>query len=163
MGDKHELHRRLISQLRGQAKDVERMTRGLDEDATASRPAEGKWSLKELVCHLWVVQKLFRERAEQMLAEDNPVVEKYHPDNDPGFTTLAARPMAEVMADFRSERDRYLTLLEPLSPAGWHRGARHPEFANYDIHYMTEYLYYHEAHHVYTMLQRRSAFGKIPH
>ena len=138
MGDKHELHRRLISQLRGQAKDVERMTRGLDEETVSARPSEQSWSLKELVCHLWVIQKLFRERADKMLAEDDPVVEKYHPDDDSGFAALAARPMSEVLADFQAERDRYLSLLEPLSPAGWHRGAQHPEFAGYDIHYMTE-------------------------
>ncbi len=163
MGDKHKLHQRLIEQLRAQAGDVERMTRGLDEASVSQRPSEGSWSLKELVCHLWVVQKLFRQRAEKMLAEDNPTVEKYHPDDDTDFARLAARPMTDVLADFQAERDRYLGILEPLTPAQWHRGAVHPEYARYDIHFMTEYLYYHEAHHVYTLLQRRAAFGKIPH
>jgi hypothetical protein len=68
----NDSHRRLIRRLETQAADVERLTRGLDEGALSRRVDPEKWSLKELVAHLAIIQKLFRGRAERMLREDSP-------------------------------------------------------------------------------------------
>jgi uncharacterized protein (TIGR03083 family) len=155
-------HARLVQRLRDQADEVRRMVAGLDEDALAKRTIPDKWSLKELVSHMLKVQRVFAERLETMLAQENPSVTSYSADNDPAFEKMAARPADETLAAFLAERERHLDRLEDLSPAEWHRGAQHPDFAHYDVHFQTDYLAHHEAHHIYQMLQRRTPLGKLP-
>lgn len=155
-------HARVVQRLRDQADDVRRLVAGLDEDSLSKRTVTEKWSLKELVCHVLKVQRVFSERLERMLAEENPSVTSYKAENDPGFEKMTARPAGETVAAYLAERERHLERLEDLSPAQWHRVAQHPDFPIYDVHFQTDYLAHHEAHHIYQMLQRRTPFGRIP-
>jgi hypothetical protein len=161
--DKHEAHRRLLERLRQQAEDVERITRGLEDERLAKRTVHGKWSLKELVCHLWRVQQIFEGRIASMLREDNPAVVSYDPDEDDEFPKMTTRPARELIDGFLAGRARFVEWLDPLSPADWHRPGRHPDYPAYDVHFQVEYMAYHEAHHIYQMFQRRAPFGKLPH
>jgi uncharacterized protein (TIGR03083 family) len=160
--DKHQTHRYLVRRLHDQIKDIERLTRGLDESQLATRTVAGKWSLKELLCHLLRVQRVFAARIERMLREDRPSVETYEADDDPEFDRLVSAPAAAALAMLTQERDTLVSQLETLSPADWHRPGRHPEFPDFDVHFQVEHMVHHEAHHIYQMLQRRTP-GKIPH
>src|SRR4029453_5979134 len=84
-------HARLVQRLRDQADDVRRLVAGLDEEALAKRTVADKWALKELVAHVLKVQRVFSERLETMLTQDNPTMVSYSADNDPGFEKIAAR------------------------------------------------------------------------
>ena len=161
--DKHDAHRRLVERLRQQARDVHRLASGLEEQQIAQRTVPEKWSVKELVCHLRRVQNVFEERMEAMLAEDNPALASYEPEGDSEFDKLAAEPGERALAGFLEDRERFLARLEELTPAQWHRAGRHPAFPNYDVHFQTEYLAHHEAHHIYQMFERRIPLGKMPH
>ena len=65
--------------------------------------------------------------------------------------------ISALNAAFRDPR------FHPLTPAEWHRKARHPQFPHYDLHFQVEYMAHHEAHHIYQLFQRRVPFGKLPH
>jgi hypothetical protein len=155
-------HARLVQRLRDQAGDVRRLVVGLDEESLSKRTIPEKWSLKELVCHVLRVQRVFSERLETMLAQENPSLTSYQPEGDAVFEKMAGRPAEETVATYLAERERHLERLEDLAPAEWHRNAQHPDFPYYDIHFQTDYLALHEAHHIYQMLQRRTPFGPIP-
>lgn len=161
--DKHEAHRRLVTRLQRQAEDIRRLASGLDEALLAERTTTNKWSLKELVCHIWRVQEVFERRLDAMLAQENPVIERYAPEGDPAFGELLAQPATGCVSSFLVARNRFTQRLEGLSPAEWHRPGRHPEFPHFDVHFQVEYMAHHEAHHIYQMFQRRAAFGKTPH
>jgi hypothetical protein len=161
--NKHERHRRLVSRLREQAEDVRRLTSGLTEDQMAERTAPDRWSLKELVCHLYRIQQVFTSRIETVLSEENPAIVSYEPEGDTEFGKVAVRPAAESLGNFLADRDRLTTRLERLTPAEWHRKGTHPEFPHYDIHFQVEYMAHHEAHHLYQIFQRRIPLGKMPH
>ncbi len=161
--DKHEAHRRLVARLHQQADDVRRLTSGLEEASLAQRLKPQQWSLKELVCHLWRVQQIFEGRIETMLNEESPAITSYDPEGDAEFPGLVARPAAASLAGFLEDRSRLAERLETLTPAGWHRPGRHPEFPHYDVHFQVEYMVHHEAHHIYQMYQRRAPLGKLPH
>ncbi|MGH9673593.1 MAG: DinB family protein [Bryobacteraceae bacterium] len=161
--DRHEAHRQLVTRLRAQAADAARLISGLDEDAASRRVVSGKWSLKELVCHLWRSQQIFAGRVAAMREQENPQVAPWDPENDSGFAGLTARTAGEAVTAFLADRDRFAALLESLAPADWHRPGRHPEFPHYDVHFQVEYMAFHEAHHLYQMYQRRSIISRIPH
>ncbi len=160
---KHAVHLALVQRLRSQAAEIDRLTKGLDEDALATRTLPDKWSMKELLCHFRRMETIFTERFSRMLTEDTTIVPYDDPDGDPEFIALTRRPAADVLAEFLSERETLCRRLEGLTPAEWHRKARHPQFAHYDLHFGVEYMVHHEAHHIYQLFQRRVPFGKLPH
>jgi hypothetical protein len=161
---KHAVHMALVQRLRTQASEVRRLTAGLDDAALASRTAPGKWSLKELVCHFRRMESIFGDRVRGMLSDENSVIVPYKdPDADEVFLTLTSRPAEDVLSEYLAEREALCRRLEALSPADWHRKAKHPEFPHYDVHFQVEYMAHHEAHHIYQLFQRRVPLGKLPH
>jgi hypothetical protein len=158
-----DTHGRLLSRLRELAVEIERLTSGLDEGLLAKRTVPGKWSLKELICHLWRVQQLFEGRIDAMLSQTNPPIIPYEPESDPEFERMVATlPAQQSLRAFLAERNRFIARLEALSPAHWRRPGRHPEFPHYDLHFQVEYLAHHEAHHLYQIFQRRAHLGQMP-
>lgn len=152
-------NRRLLRRLEIQAYDVERLVAGLSEEALARRPDPEKWSLKELLAHLWITQRLFAARAEKMLFEQNPPIEPYDPAEDRDFPRLAARPAMRILAEFLNERAALVGRLAALRPEEWSRRGEHPEFPNYHLRFLVEYMVHHEAHHLYQMFRLRSQLG----
>jgi uncharacterized protein (TIGR03083 family) len=155
-------HERILARLRDHAVEVRRLVAGLDEESLSRHTVPGKWSLKELLCHITRVQRVFDSRLDALLSEDNPQIAYYGPEGDILFEEMADRTAAEALDEFLAEREQLLTRLEKLSPADWHRPGRHPEFANYDVNLQMDYLAHHEAHHVYQMFQRRTPLGRVP-
>ena len=86
-----------------------------------------------------------------------------NPDEDEDFLALMGRPTSEILDEFFRQREALCARLESLAPAEWHRKARHPQFAHFDVHFQIEYMAHHEAHHIYQLFQRRVPLGKLPH
>ena len=162
-GEKHAVHLALVQRLRRQAADVERLASGLDESTLATRSVPGKWSMKELICHFRRMESIFRDRFDRMLTEETTIVPYDSPDGDDEFLALTGRPAKEVLSEYLAEREALCRKLEGLTPAEWHRKARHPQFQHFDVHFQVEYMAHHEAHHIYQLFQRRVPFGKLPH
>lgn len=162
-GDKHAVHRQLLSRLRQQADDVRRLTSDLDDERMKQRTVPEKWSVHELVCHMWRIQDVFQGRLSSILEADNPTITPYDPEGDAEFERRVQQPGTAVLAGFAAARERFLATADPLTPAQWHRRGAHPEFANFDVHFLVEYFAHHEAHHIYQLFQRRIPFGKVPH
>lgn len=162
--DRQRAHHRIADRLRQQSEDVKRLTSDLDEKALAKRTIPEKWSLKELVCHVWRVQQVFEKRLDALLAKENPEIASYEPEGDQEFPGMVALPAEKSLAEFLAGRQRLISRLEKLTPADWHRAGRHPEYPHYDVHFAMEYMAHHEAHHIYQMYMRRAPFGKtLPH
>ena len=148
-------HARLAARLRDQANDIRRLTAGLDEETLARRPSPDKWSLKELVAHLWRVQEVFESRIEAMLTQSKPTLMPYQPAGDPEIEAKLSNSCEDLLAGFLGDREELTSLLDSLSVADWRHRGIHPEYRHYDVRLAVEYLASHEAHHIYQMLQRR--------
>jgi hypothetical protein len=159
----HDPHARLIDRLHDQARDIARLTRGLDDAMLARRTVEGKWSVKELACHCDRLQDVFGARIESMLEADRPAVQSYEPEHDAVFASMLERPTADIVLHLLNERERLAAKLMSLDKAHWHRAGAHPKFPSYDVHFAVEYMVHHEAHHIYQMFERRIPLGPIPH
>jgi hypothetical protein len=112
---------------------------------------------------LWRVQEVFEGRIEALLTQTNPAIVPYYPEQDSEFEEKLRSTAGELLEGFLAEREQLVTLLESLSTGDWRRSGTHPEYPHYDVHFQVEYMAYHEAHHIYQMLQRRAPLGKVPH
>lgn len=161
--DEHDTVRReqLVRRLSEQAEDVRRLMRGLSEEAVSARVEEKKWSLKEIVAHLYRCQKVFEARIVAMITEDNPTVTIYDPDVDPEFADVLNRSAQELVMGFVTTRALVVGQLTTYSDAEWGRPGRHPQIEDYNVEKQVEHLLYHEAHHIYEIMRRRSQLDTL--
>ena len=110
-----------------------------------------KWSLHEHACHLAVAQDLFEQRLALMLAEDNPAIRPYNPDQDEAPDRLLQLDLAATLDRFASERARLVARLRGLTPAQWQRPGRHPEYTPYTVYIMFRHAALHDGLHLYRM------------
>ena len=90
------------------------------------RPAPGKWSIHEIVCHMRDAERdgyLYRYR--RLLAEDNPTF----PDVDGDKLALERQygrmNLREAVWDWRAARKEVLALLKKIRPEQWQRIGTH--------------------------------------
>src|SRR5450759_4106967 len=106
---------------------VRRLIRGLTERQLETKPAPGKWCIKEIVAHLADGEVILGSRYRFIGADDQPPLPGY--DQDAFVERLG--PMnakaADLADDFAMARAVNLGLLERLPEAAWDRVGLHAE------------------------------------
>ncbi|MBP6668764.1 MAG: DinB family protein [Gemmatimonadales bacterium] len=97
------------------------------------RPAEGKWSVHEIVVHCADSETNAHVRVRYLLAEADPLLIGY--DQDRWATVLGyhAHPLPLALATIRAVRANTLPLLERLTEADWNKAGRHTEHGPYGM------------------------------
>src|ERR1041385_7358569 len=87
--------------------------------------APGKWSAREILCHLADCEVVFAFRLRQTLAEDHHVIQPFDQDKwAAAYATLDARAALSV---FSAVRDWNIKLIESAIPAALDKPLTHPE------------------------------------
>ena len=109
-------------------------------------PAPGKWSAREILCHLADTEIVFAYRLRQALAEDHHVIQPFDQDlwarRYPSFDADAA------LALFSAVRGWNLTLIRSLSPADSSRPVTHPERGTMTVGTLVETMGGHDVNHL---------------
>src|SRR5271163_4516742 len=87
--------------------------------------APGKWTVREILCHLADTEIAFAFRWRQALAEEDPVVQPF--DQDLWARHYATMSGEQALQAFVALRRWNLILLDQLGPADWDRRVTHPE------------------------------------
>lgn len=134
----------IIEALRSYPGTIISMIEGLSEEQRNQAPAEGEWSLRELLWHFAMAQRVFEGRVEQMLAEDNATLKSVAvwSIKSEGLST------AEILDLYRESRQKTLDLLEPVTPHDWWRTAWHDEFGHVTLLQQASYFARHERSHM---------------
>jgi hypothetical protein len=127
--------------------ELEEAIRGLGDQALSRRPEAGRWSAKEILCHLRDIEELVIMRFHLMLAMDDPKVFVVAlPPHDPELWGVDERipypadpdRWAEerqysrndatlALSAFRRRRQEVLVLLGRLTPGQWERASILPD------------------------------------
>jgi uncharacterized damage-inducible protein DinB len=100
--------------------------KGVPRKLLTQRPAPGKWSILEIVCHLRDMEReAYLARYRRILGEDNPVL----PDLDGDALALErdynAQKLAPVLKDWATARRESLKLLKAVKQDQWQRAGIH--------------------------------------
>src|SRR5208282_1040097 len=91
----------------------------------AKKPAPGKWSAAEIVCHLADCEIVFAFRLRQTLAEDGPMIEPF--DQEKWARTYPGVSAGLALDTFSGMRKWNLRLIRASLPAEADRKMTHPE------------------------------------
>src|ERR1700687_5465265 len=104
---------------------LEALATRLGSDGLERSLAPGKWSAREILCHLADCEVVFAVRLRQALAEDHHMIQPF--DQELWAKTYTAYSASEALSTFATVRKCNLTLLRSLQPGTDSKPLMHPE------------------------------------
>jgi uncharacterized damage-inducible protein DinB len=116
--------------------------------------APGKWSARQILCHLADCEIAFAFRLRQTLAEDHYVIQPF--DQDGWSRNYSAYDGREAWVAFAALRKWNLRLIESLPPAALSKRLTHPERGEMTFQTVVETMAGHDLNHL-SQLERIAA------
>jgi len=130
----------------------------LEGDAR-TRPQPDKWSPVEYACHVRDVFRLYDQRLELMLSQDDP----HFPDWDQDETAVAGRygeqDPAEVAAALRQAAFAIAGRFETVTGGQWRRTGTRSDGARFTVETFARYFVHDPVHHLYDVTGQRAVPG----
>jgi hypothetical protein len=120
--------------------------------ATLLKKPEGKWSAQEHAGHLLDLESLWQTRLEDFAADRQTLTAADLTNRKTDEAAHNARPLAQVLADFRAARRHLLNSVETLPPSAFSRTIPHPRL--HQPMRLVDHLYFvaeHDDHHLATI------------
>ncbi|MGC1105299.1 MAG: DinB family protein, partial [Candidatus Acidiferrales bacterium] len=99
--------------------------RALGPERLEKKPAPGKWSAREIICHLADCEIVFAYRLRQALAEDRHVIQPF--DQDKWAAAYAAYDAPAALAVFSSLRRWNILFIHAAPAEAFSKRVTHPE------------------------------------
>lgn len=125
---------------------IEKILDELGPERANAAPAPGKWSAREIVCHLADCETVFAYRLRQTLAEDHHVIQPF--DQEKWAETYFGYQTQEALATFSAVRNWNLALLRSVPPDAHSKKVTHPERGAMTFITIVETMAGHDVNHL---------------
>lgn len=131
-------------------------------EARKWRPAEGKWSAHEVICHAADSETNAAARIRYLTAESKPVIVGYDQAHWARIFDYHAAPLEPAMATVEAVRANTAALLRRLPEAAWSAEGTHTESGRYGAEDWLKVYAEHLEKHAGQILRNLEAWGKKP-
>ncbi|MBK6956764.1 MAG: DinB family protein [Actinomycetales bacterium] len=121
----------------------------LVQPEVAERPKKHVWSPLEYACHVRDVMRLFAERVELMLAQDNPVFANWDQDETAQQDRYWAQDPATVAKQIGKAGEALALVFERVTKEDWHRPGTRSNGSEFTIATLGIYALHDLRHHVW--------------
>ena len=118
------------------------------ESSWDATPIAGKWSIRQVVCHLTDSEIMYTERIKRVLVEEDPVVMEADPNLHVPALTRPERSLPAELAVIEAVRAHMTPVLRSLSEAHFERTVRHSLEGRLSLQTMLERTTAHLPHHL---------------
>jgi hypothetical protein len=118
----------------------------LGTEASGRSLAPGKWSAREILCHLADTEIVFAVRLRHTLAEPHHVIQPF--DQDHWAATYAPFDAATALAVFTAVRNWNLKLIETVPAPAFSKPVMHPERGEMTFRTIVETMAGHDLNHL---------------
>jgi len=136
---------------------LRRLLRGLSRAQLLRRPAPGKWSIHELVCHLADTEVANAWRYRKVLAEGAIGETAWNQDRWAAKHDYRRQSLRLALEQFTVLRARDLALLAVVGRKAWARKSTHPTLPGLSAADMLTHLAHHDANHLGQIARIREA------
>lgn len=146
----------LIERLRGTPGRLEERISGLTE-AELIAPADGGWSIQEHAGHLADLEDLWLGRVEDLAAGAEELREADLRNRATWDAEHNARPVGEILTEFRSRRERLVAGISAMTEAEIAATAEHPRLRKpMSVVDLALFVAEHDDHHLAAITELRS-------
>jgi len=128
------------------ARKIETILEELGAERVDQSPAPGKWSAREIVCHLADCELAFAFRLRQTLSEDNHTVQPF--DQEKWAAHYDEYDTRDALSTFHAVRNWNLALIRSLTPEEHSRPVTHPERGPMTLRTIVETMGGHDINHL---------------
>ena len=125
---------------------LEHLVQELGPEKLDVAPAPGKWSVRDILCHLADCEIVFAFRLRQALAEDRHVIQPF--DQDAFALTYSKYDARTALNVFSAVRQWNMALLSALQPADFDKPLNHPERGDMTLMVIVETMAGHDKNHL---------------
>jgi hypothetical protein len=118
----------------------------LGADGAQKSPAPGKWSAREILCHLADCEIVFAFRLRQTLAEPHHIIQPF--DQDMWASSYAAYDAQSALAVFTTVRDFNVKLIDSLPAGAFSKPVSHPERGTMTFQTIVDTMGGHDLNHI---------------
>ena len=119
------------------------------------RPAPGTWSALEYGCHVRDVLRLYDERLQLMLTEDDPLYPNWDQDATAVADRYSEQDPAVVAAELAEAAGTIAVRFESLADGQWQRTGRRSDGAHFTVETFARYFIHDPVHHLYDVTRAR--------
>jgi len=115
----------------------------------SERPDPATWSPVEYACHVRDVYRLYLQRLELMLAEDDPLFANWDQDATAVAERYGEQDPRVVARELADAADALTERFATLPDAAWERRGRRSDGAQFTVTTFSQYLVHDPVHHVW--------------
>jgi uncharacterized damage-inducible protein DinB len=124
------------------------LIRGLSATKRLARPAPGKWSIHEIVCHLADVEVANAWRYRKVLAGEDLAPTVWSQDGWAAAHQYRKQDLREALERFRVLRASHVALLTAVGRRAWGKTVSHPVAGRVSAAMIATHLCAHDANHL---------------
>ena len=140
------INREPLEIIKATAAHIAKAVQSRDSTLLNRAPAPGKWSVREILCHLADTEVVFAFRIRQALAEDHHVIQPF--DQDKWAKTYSQYDAHAAAAVFSAVRQWNIALIAALKPEALVKTLNHPERGDMTLQTVIETMAGHDLNHL---------------
>lgn len=122
-------------------------------------PIPGKWSTRQVVCHIADTEPLYTERMKRVIAEDRPTLFAVDPDRYAEHLAYSDRDLENELRLVECVRSQMVAILRTLPEAAFSREGIHSADGPLTLQMLLQRITNHVPHHIQTIVEKRRALG----
>jgi len=121
-----------------------------------TRPVPGKWSAVEYGCHVRDVFRLYDQRLELMLSQEDPLFPNWDQDATAVAERYAEQNPAEVATALSEAAQAIASRFAGVTDGQWQRTGRRSDGASFTVETFARYFIHDPVHHLYDVTGQRA-------
>ncbi|MDA1017566.1 MAG: DinB family protein [Planctomycetota bacterium] len=150
-------HVDLIEQYAAGPKLIAQAVSGMSDDDLNATPIIGKWSTRQVVCHLADFEPVYADRMKRVIAEDRPTFFGGDPNEFAARLAYEQRDVAEELRLIEVVRAQMTRILRTLAVEDFQRSGVHSEDGPMTLETLIQRITKHVPHHVAFIDEKRNA------
>ena len=134
---------------------LRRSIEGMSEEQLDATPIPGKWSTRQVVCHIADFELVYADRMKRVIAENEPTFFGGDPDTFAAGLAYAQRDVNEELQLIDSIRRQMTRILRTLSDHDFDRIGNHSEAGPMTLATLLQGITGHLTHHIHFVDEKR--------
>jgi len=148
-----------IEQYRAGPRKLREAIAGMTPDQLDAKPVSGKWSTRQVICHIADGELVYADRIKRVIVEDRPPLMNLDPDAFAAALAYAKRDVEEELQLIEITRKQVARILESLDPAALGRVGNHSIEGPLTLEDLVNRITNHIAHHIRFIEEKRAAWA----
>jgi len=128
---------------------------GMSPEQIDAAPVAGKWSTRQVICHIADFEPVYADRMKRVVCEENPPLRGGDPDQFAAALAYDARDIEEELALIEAVRNHTARILRTLPDSAFARTGTHSVDGALSLETLLQRITGHIPHHVRFIEEKR--------